>query len=71
MGLTSGGELMVILMFLVMAEVMNASGMSVRLITFAAALVGHLRGGMAYVCQLTSALIVWASRARLRPTRRS
>ena len=36
---------------------MNASGMSVRLITFAAALVGHLRGGMAYVCQLTSALV--------------
>ena len=57
MGLTSGGELLVILMFLVVAEAMNASGMSVRLITFAAALVGHFRGGMAYVCQLTSALI--------------
>ena len=58
MGLTGGGELLVILMFLVMAETINASGMSVRLITFAAALVGHLRGGMAYVCQLTSALVV-------------
>ena len=57
MGLTSGGELLVILMFLVVAEAMNASGMSVRLITFASALVGHFRGGMAYVCQLTSALI--------------
>jgi tripartite ATP-independent transporter DctM subunit len=57
MGLTGGGELLVILMFLVTAEVMNASGMSARLISFAAALVGHLRGGMAYVCQLTSALV--------------
>ena len=57
MGLTSGGELLVILMFLVVAEAMNASGMTVRLITFAAALVGHFRGGMAYVCQLTSALV--------------
>ena len=54
MGLNSGSELIVILMFLVTAEVMNASGMSLRLIAFAAALVGHLRGGMAYVSQLTS-----------------
>ena len=57
MGLTGGSELIVILMFLVTAEVMNASGMSLRLISFAAALVGHLRGGMAYVCQLTSAIV--------------
>ena len=57
MGLTGGSELIVILMFLVTAEVMNASGMSLRLITFAAAVVGHWRGGMAYVCQLTSAIV--------------
>jgi tripartite ATP-independent transporter DctM subunit len=56
LGLSTGSELLVILMFLVVAEVMNASGMSDRLIRFAAACVGHLRGGMAYVCQLTSAL---------------
>jgi len=56
MGLTGGGELLVIVMFLVVAEVLNASGMSTRLIAFAASLVGHLRGGMAYVCQVTSAL---------------
>jgi tripartite ATP-independent transporter DctM subunit len=56
-GLSGGGELLVILMFLVVAEVMNASGMSGRLISFAAALVGHLRGGMAYVAQVTSALV--------------
>ncbi len=57
MGLNGGGELLVILMFLVVAEVLNASGMSTRLISFAAACVGHMRGGMAYVCQLTSALV--------------
>jgi tripartite ATP-independent transporter DctM subunit len=57
MGLTGGSELLVILMFLVTAEVLNASGMSARLISFAAAVVGHLRGGMAYVCQVTSALV--------------
>lgn len=55
MGLTGGGELLVIIMFLVVAEVLNASGLSTRLIAFAASLVGHLRGGMAYVCQVTSA----------------
>ena len=57
MGLAGFSELTVILMFLIVAEVMNASGMSQRLIAFAASLVGHLRGGMAYVCQLTSAFV--------------
>ena len=57
MGLSGATELIVILMFLIVAEVMNASGMSDRLIRFAASCVGHLRGGMAYVCQLTSALV--------------
>jgi len=57
MGLTSGPELIVILMFLVTAEVLNASGMSARLISFAAAVVGHFRGGMAYVCQVTSLVV--------------
>ena len=57
MGLAGFSELTVVLMFLIVAEVMNASGMSDRLIKFAASLVGHLRGGMAYVCQVTSALV--------------
>lgn len=57
MGLSGGGELLVILMFLIVAEVMNASGLSTRLIAFAASLVAHWRGGMAYVCQLTSAVV--------------
>ena len=56
LGLQGFTELVVILMFLIVAEVMNASGMANRLITFAATLVGHFRGGMAYVCQVTSAL---------------
>jgi tripartite ATP-independent transporter DctM subunit len=56
LGLQAFTELVVILMFLIVAEVMNASGMSDRLIAFAASLVGHFRGGMAYVCQVTSAL---------------
>lgn len=57
LGLQAFTELVVILMFLIVAEVMNASGMSDRLIAFAATLVGHFRGGMAYVCQVTSALV--------------
>lgn len=57
MGLSQYSELTVVLMFLVVAEVMNMSGMSDRLIRFAAAIVGHVRGGMAYVCQVTSALV--------------
>ncbi len=57
MGLSGGSELLVILMFLIVAEVMNASGMSTKLIAFAASLVAHLRGGMAYVCQLTSMVV--------------
>ncbi|MGD9697377.1 MAG: TRAP transporter large permease subunit [Thermoleophilia bacterium] len=57
MGLSGGLELLTILMFLIVAEVMNASGMSARLIAFAASLVAHVRGGMAYVCQLTSMVV--------------
>ncbi|HYJ20665.1 MAG TPA: TRAP transporter large permease subunit, partial [Solirubrobacterales bacterium] len=57
MGLTGGPELLVILMFLFVAEVMNGSGMSTRLIALAASLVAHFRGGMAYVAQLTSAAV--------------
>lgn len=57
MGLGGYSELVVVLMFLIVAELMNTSGMSQRLILFAAACVGHLRGGMAYVCQVTSAFV--------------
>lgn len=57
MGLSTGGELMVIYAFLLVAETMNAGGLSQRLIRLAASVVGHFRGGMAYVSQLVSALL--------------
>jgi tripartite ATP-independent transporter DctM subunit len=57
MGLTSGFELIVIYLFLMVAELMNGAELSARLIRFCASLVGHFRGGMAFVCQLTSALL--------------
>ncbi len=57
MGLSSGFELITILMFLIVAELMNASGMSQRLLAFAATIVGHFRGGMAYVAQVTSVFV--------------
>ena len=57
MGLSSGSELIVIYLFLMVAEVMNGATLSSRLIRFAASLVGHFRGGMAFVCQLTSAVL--------------
>lgn len=57
MGLSGGLELLTILMFLIVAEVMNASGMSRRLMSFAATVVGHFRGGMAYVAQVTSVAV--------------
>jgi len=57
MGLSTGGELIVIYLFLMVAEIMNGAGLSQRLIRWAASLVGHFRGGMAFVCQLTSAVM--------------
>ena len=57
MGLSSGGELLVIFEFLLVAEIMNTTGLSQRLIRLAASFVGHFRGGMAYVCQVTSAML--------------
>jgi tripartite ATP-independent transporter DctM subunit len=57
MGLSQGGELIVIYLFLMVAEIMNGAGLSQRLIRWAASLVGHFRGGMAFVCQITSAVM--------------
>ena len=57
MGLYTGGEFVVIFEFLLVAELMNTTGLSARLVRLAASLVGHFRGGMAYVCQLTSAML--------------
>lgn len=57
MGLSTGGELVVIYLFLMVAEIMNGAGLSQRLIRWAASLVGHFTGGMAFVCQITSAIM--------------
>ena len=57
MGLSSFTELVVILVLPRGRRGDDAGGMSERLIRFAASCVGHFRGGMAYVCQLTSALV--------------
>ena len=57
MGLSGGGQLLVIFEFLLVAEIMNTSGLSARVVRLAGSLVGHFRGGMAYVCQVTSAML--------------
>lgn len=41
--------LMAIPFFLIAGELMNAGGLSLRIVTMALALVGHLRGGLGYV----------------------
>lgn len=46
--------LLAIPLFIAAAQVMNAGGLTVRLISLARALVGHLRGGLAQVNVLTS-----------------
>ena len=46
--------LMAIAFFILAGELMNAGGVSKRIIAFAIALVGHLRGGLGYVAILAS-----------------
>ncbi len=48
--------LMAIPFFMVAGEVMNSSGVTGRLVSFATSIVGRIRGGMAYVNILTSLL---------------
>ncbi|MFY8150835.1 MAG: TRAP transporter large permease subunit, partial [Hyphomicrobiales bacterium] len=51
--------LMAVPFFMLAGELMNAGGLSKRIIAFAMALVGHVRGGLGYVAVL--AAIVMAS----------
>ena len=46
--------LMAIAFFILAGELMNAGGVSKRIIAFAIALVGHVRGGLGYVAILAS-----------------
>lgn len=56
-GRTSSLALLAIPLFLLMGGLMNAGGISRRFFDLASALVGHLRGGLAQVDVLTSALM--------------
>ena len=49
--------LMAIPFFMLAGTVMNAGGLSKRIIEFAYALVGHVRGGLGYVCIIASAIL--------------
>jgi tripartite ATP-independent transporter DctM subunit len=49
--------LMAIPFFMLAGTVMNAGGLSKRIIDFAISLVGHVRGGLGYVCIIASAIL--------------
>jgi len=49
--------LMAIPFFMLAGTVMNAGGLSKRIINFAISLVGHVRGGLGYVCIIASAIL--------------
>jgi tripartite ATP-independent transporter DctM subunit len=53
--------LMAIPFFILAGELMNAGGISKRIIAFALALVGHIRGGLGYVAILASILFAGLS----------
>ncbi len=43
--------------FMLAGEVMNAGGLSRRIVNFAMALVGHIRGGLGYVCIIAACFL--------------
>lgn len=53
--------LMAIPFFILAGELMNAGGISKRIITFAMALVGHIRGGFGYVAIIASVIFAGLS----------
>lgn len=53
--------LLAIPLFMLAGEIMNVGGITVRLVAFASALVGHLRGGLAQVNVLSSMLFAGLS----------
>lgn len=53
--------MMAIPFFILAGELMNAGGISKRIITFAMALVGHIRGGLGYVAIIASVLFAGLS----------
>lgn len=49
--------LMAIPFFMLAGQIMNAGGLSKRIIDFAFALVGHIKGGLGYVCIVASCIL--------------
>lgn len=49
--------LMAVPFFILAGEIMNTGGLARRILNFAIALVGHLRGGLGYVAILTSCIL--------------
>ncbi|MEW6276232.1 MAG: TRAP transporter large permease [Bacillota bacterium] len=47
-------SLMAVPLFILAGDLMNSGGLTVRLVNFARALIGHLRGGLAYVSIMVS-----------------
>ena len=49
--------IMALPLFILAGEVMNAGGITLRIVRFAETLVGHFRGGLSYVCVLSSVIL--------------
>lgn len=60
--------LLAIPFFLLAGEIMNAGGLSKRLVTLGLALVGHLRGGLGYVAIVTAVLLASLSGSAIADT---
>jgi len=60
--------LLAIPFFILAGELMNAGGISTRIIEFAKALVGHIRGGLGYVAIIASVLFAGLSGSALADT---
>lgn len=54
-------SMMAIPLFILAGELMNVSGITKKLISFAMSIIGHIRGGLAQVCVLTSMLMAGVS----------
>ena len=62
--------LLAIPFFLLAGELMNAGGLSQRIVNFAIACVGHFHGGLGYVAIIAAVIMAARSRARPPPTPR-
>ncbi len=49
--------IMALPLFIIAGDLMNAGGVTLRIVRFAETLVGHFRGGLGYVCVLSSVIL--------------